>query len=82
MSTFDIGVMPLVCVICEQPVGVINQSDLYSMIRTNDIYICKNCTWSLSETAIEEYLGNQPADYYVQLVARELVKLELEEVPA
>ena len=43
MSGKQIGVSPLVCVVCEQPVGVINTPALEEMLNYGEAYICTAC---------------------------------------
>lgn len=36
-SNGHVGVLPLVCAVCEQAVGVINEPALAAMLRKNDL---------------------------------------------
>jgi len=71
MSGKQIGVSPLVCVVCEQPVGVINTPALEEMLNYGEAYICTACAGLIDDEdkgGIESFLEGCPPDYYAYLV--------------
>ena len=62
-----VGVLPLVCAVCERTVGVINVPALATMLSTDEIYVCQTCA-AQKESTIEQVLSGQPARYYASLV--------------
>lgn len=73
MNASQTGVLPLVCVLCEQPVGVINATALAEMLRVGGSYICHACDERLNagdEASIAAYLTVEllPQSHYISLV--------------
>lgn len=70
------GVLPLVCAVCEQPVGVINQPALAAMLDNDKLYICHNCE-EFGGPYIEQQLEKQEPDHYAYIIGRELLAVIL-----
>lgn len=67
------GVLPLVCVLCEQTVGVVNASALVKMLRRGGSYICYACDERLNDgddasIAADLTIASLPPSHYGNLV--------------
>ncbi|MBN2390736.1 MAG: hypothetical protein JXR84_08435 [Anaerolineae bacterium] len=67
------GIMPLVCAVCGEAVGVINERSLAVMIGAEEIYICKQCE-ALPSTVIERILDEQPPQHYEQITRQRIIE--------
>lgn len=71
MSASQTGVCPLVCVVCEQAVGVINAPALAALLDSGEAYICTACAKLIAnndDAGIAAYLELCPPSYYGNLV--------------
>lgn len=66
------GVLPLVCAVCERPVGVINTDALAALLNSSEIYICTTCQ-QRPETDVVSVLAAQPPEHYVHLVTETIL---------
>jgi hypothetical protein len=66
------GVLPLICVLCEQQVGVINTTALAEMLGSGEVYFCKSCAAGMHDPrvaqTIADYLETCPPSHYENLV--------------
>ena len=66
------GVMPLVCVICEEIVGVINVTAMAALLGSGEAYVCTACgelsADSDDDGVIVAHLEVCPPEYYSNLV--------------
>lgn len=75
MSGEQIGVLPLVCVVCEQPVGVINTPALAEMLDCGEAYICTACAGLIDDEdagGIARFLEGCAPEHYLHLVQQAL----------
>lgn len=71
------GISPLVCVVCQETVGIINSDALAMMLGADECYVCRVCM-ALDEDAVAATLAAQPPDHYAHLVSRALVAQQLD----
>jgi uncharacterized protein YlaI len=72
------GVTGLVCAVCDQVVGAINEDALERMLEDDEIYICHGCE---ARDDIETVLGAQLPDHYAHLIGRVMIDQMLAQEP-
>ena len=80
MNTSQTGVLPLVCVVCEQPVGIINATALAEMLGSGEAYVCDSCGKLIDDEdrgGIAAYLESCPPDHYAGLVSAAIMEAGL-----
>jgi hypothetical protein len=75
-SNGHVGVLPLVCAVCEQAVGVINEPALAAMLGNDELYICHDCE-GFGGPYIETVLEKHEPDHYAHIVGQALLTVLL-----
>lgn len=73
-----LGVTGLVCAVCGQVVGAINEEALERMLEDDEIYICTSCE---GRDDIEAVLGAQLPDHYAHIIGRFMIDQMLAQAP-
>lgn len=71
-STRHVGVLPLVCAVCEQAVGVINEPALAAMLGNDELYICHDCE-EFGGPYIKTVLEKHAPNHYAHIVGQVLL---------
>lgn len=71
-----VGVLPLVCAVCECEVGVINEPALAAMLGNDELYICHDCE-EFGGLYIEGVLEKHEPDHYAHIVGQALLTMLL-----
>lgn len=72
------GVTGLVCAVCDQVVGAINEEALERMLEDDEIYICRACE---ARDDIETVLEAQLPDHYAHVIGRVMIDQMLAQAP-
>ena len=75
-SNRHVGILPLVCAVCERVVGGINEPALAAMLGNDELYICHDCE-ELGGPYIETVLEKHEPDHYAHIVGRALLTVLL-----